>query len=436
MKMPRAATRRRPAAAGDHRFHFESAIAMNPKRFLIAAVLITPAFAVAVPVATVLPGLPPQAQPALAGQLPSGAAEATLATARYGHATAALPDGRVLVAGGNDGSQILRNAEIYDPATGAFAATGQMLYRRMYDAAGTVALADGRVLVSGGCVDLGGSSGGFQVCQGVPHSEIYDPATGQFAATGPLAGPRNLHIATRLADGRVLIATGSDSNPDGPQWTLDGEIYDPATGQFTTTGTAAIGRAYATAALLADGRVLIAGGQTDGGAALTHAEIYDPATGQFSSTGAMTAARIGPTATRLPDGRVLIVGGTNDSVAQVEHAEVYDPATGQFTALAAQPVFSRYYHSAIALPDGRIVFAGGNRNYTPIAPVELYDPALGTFEVIAELDRAVVFHTAAPTAGGDVLIAGGLDAGVVVRSEAQRIAIGRADALFADGFEP
>lgn len=427
---------RRPAAAGDHRFHFESAIAMNPKRFLIAAVLATAVPASAAPVVTFLPGTPPQVQPAVAGQLPSGAAEAVLVSARYGHATAALPDGRVLIAGGNDGTEILRTAEIYDPVAGAFTATGPMLYRRMYDAAGTVALADGRILVSGGCVNLGGSSGGFQVCQGVTHSEIYDPATGQFASTGPLAGPRNLHIATRLADGRVLVATGSDSDPNGPQWALHGEIYDPATGQFTTTGAAAIGRAYATATLLADGRVLIAGGQTDGGAALAHAELYDPATGQFSLTGAMTAARIGPTATRLPDGRVLIVGGTHEDVAQVEHAEVYDPATGQFTASAAQPVFSRYYHTATVLPDGRVVLAGGNRNYLPIAPVELFDPALGTFAVIAELDRAVVFHTAALTAGGDLLIAGGLDAGVVVRSEAQRIAIGRAEALFADGFEP
>lgn len=408
---------------------------MNPKRFLIAAVLATAGPAYAAPVVTFLPGTPAQVQPAVAEPLPAGGATAMLGTGRYGHAASTLPDGRVLIAGGNDGTEILRTAEIYDPAAGAFAATGPMLYRRMYAAAATVVMADGRVLVSGGCVNLGGSSGGFQVCQGVPHSEIYDPAVGQFAATGPLAAPRNLHTATRLADGRVLVATGTDSNPADPQWILVAEVYDPASGQFAPTGAVAIGRAYATATLLADGRVLIAGGQTTGAQAVAAAELYDPATGQFSATGSMAIVRIAATATRLPDGRVLIVGGFNGDL-EVAVAEVYDPATGQFSTLAAQPVFPRYYHTATALPDGRVVFAGGNRNSQPAAPVELYDPARDTFEVIAELTHPVVFHSAALTGGGDVLIAGGLDAGIVSRPDTQRITVTRTDALFADGFEP
>jgi len=82
-------------------------------------------------------------------------------------------------------------------------------------------------------------------------------------------------------------------------------------------------RSFHTATLLENGKVLITGGYN--GSYLNSAEIYDPATGRFSSTlGTMTRARSYHTATLLADGRTLIVGGT-DGANTTDTAEMYDP---------------------------------------------------------------------------------------------------------------
>ena len=130
--------------------------------------------------------------------------------------------------------------------------------------------------------------------------------------TGPLGVGRQIHTATTLADGRVLVAGGYDAHD---QAVASAVIYDPATDTFSPTGSMAAARGLHTATLLADGRVLIAGGghpswvgpQAD--PYLASAELFDPATGTFSPTGSMAIRREGHTATLLTDGRVLITGG-------------------------------------------------------------------------------------------------------------------------------
>jgi hypothetical protein len=139
-----------------------------------------------------------------------------------------------------------------------------------------------------------------------------------------MASERELHTATLLHDGRVLMAGGTD----GPKDLASAELYDPKTGTFEATGSMTDPRTSPASALLLNGEVLIVGGTavlagqpdiTD----FASAELYDPASGTFKPTGSMNADRGVPTATLLQDGRVLVVGGMGGSDGA--SAELYWP---------------------------------------------------------------------------------------------------------------
>lgn len=218
--------------------------------------------------------------------------------------------------GGNEvhrtavGPAMLSTAVLYDPQTGKFTPTGSMTIGRAGHTA--TRLADGRVLMVG-AGDMYHSSSAL--------AEIYDPGTGKFSQTGslPFAGA-GFHTAL-LADGRVFVA-GGDIVHDSV------ELYDPKTGEFSIAGTVAQNRRSYSSTLLADGRVLLAGGYSDPPLAVeptpsvgNSCVIYDPATGQLSPTGSMSMARLDATAILLADGRVLIAGEN----ASVTSAEIYQP---------------------------------------------------------------------------------------------------------------
>jgi hypothetical protein len=247
-------------------------------------------------------------------------------------------------------------------------------------------LIDGRVLIAGGMETLKDSLIGVKAAA----AEIYDPATGKFTPTGSMNDPRVYFTATLLDDGKVLVVGGADLM-DGIDNLASAEIYDPATGKFTRTGSMAHGRAKQTATPLADGRVLIAGGYGGGTAPLTSAEIYDPATGKFTATGSMKVARSGATATLLADLRVLIAGGqTNTAAGVTASAEIYDPATGRFTATGSMAA-ARYGHSASDLWAGWgwvLITGGRNAAGTALASAEIYDPATGKFRAVGSMTVA------------------------------------------------
>lgn len=311
----------------------------------------------------------------------------------------ALADGRVLVAGGRGCGPIggsCDDAEIYDPTSGTFALTGRLLRPRIHSTA--TLLTDGRVLV------LGGEDSGT-----MSSAELYDPATGVFTSAGDMNVPRAQHAATRLQDGRVLI-TGSIDFSTFPRTAVgSAEIYDPATGQFTLTGSLVQARYYHTATMLPDGRVLLAGGSARGvplrtaeSSPLASTEIYDPATGTFSAAASLGVERSFHTATLLSDGKVLVAGGFGGL-----GAELYDPATGAITP-AGSLGNERFGHSATLLHDGKVLLAGGtDHTLDATASAELFDPSTATFTATGSMSVPRGGPHAVSLPDGSVLVVGG-----------------------------
>ncbi|HJW44374.1 MAG TPA: kelch repeat-containing protein [Geothrix sp.] len=231
--------------------------------------------------------------------------------ARYAHRAALLPDGRLLLTGGLPftGSDVtaLAACEIYDPAQQTFSPASPMSVPRAGHTA--TRLPDGRILVVGGQDSTCLFSCPITIWQ---TAELYDPATGTFQPTGAMSQRRFNHTATLLPDGRVLVAGGT--SPDTPDTDVSSlvEIYDPATGLFQAVGHMVRPRSQHTATLLGDGTVLMAGGQTYGENTLASAtvEAFDPATGNSRLTSSDATTRYRHAAVRLASGPVLIVGGS------------------------------------------------------------------------------------------------------------------------------
>ena len=268
--------------------------------------------------------------------------------------------------------------------------TGSLNTAREYQAA--TLLPDGRVLVAGG----GGPSTGDYPFPRLKSAELYNPATGTWTVTGSLNDERELQTQTLLPNGKVLAAGGW---PEGTS-TGTAELYDPATETWTFTGSLNARRAGHTATLLLDGRVLAVGGSHS----IHSAELYDPATGHWTLTGSPNTPRYGyHTATLLPDGRVLVAGGRYN----VASAELYDPATGTFTVTGSLNT-GRQGHTAMLLPNGKVLVAGGlNRDIGVLASAELYDPATGNWRPTGNLNVGRWYHTGTLLSDGRVLVAGG-----------------------------
>jgi hypothetical protein len=237
------------------------------------------------------------------------------------HTATRLPNGKVLIAGGYSGQgpnnlTYLASAELYDPATGTFSPTGSMSSARYHCTA--TPLTSGIVVIAGG-TGLSGS---------LASVALYDPGTGGFRSGGSMTAARVGHTATLLSNGRVLLAGGARADqPASPEYLASAELYDPAGDAFAATGSMAAARSGPLAVRLYDGRVLVVGGLgLDGSGAVSYpasAELYDSATGAFTTAGP-TTGRVGATATLLADGRVLIAGG-GATGGVLASADLYQP---------------------------------------------------------------------------------------------------------------
>jgi len=274
-------------------------------------------------------------------------------------------------------------------AAHGFKVTGSMAFPRGQHSA--TLLQDGRVLVAGG---IGYVSGHYSY---TATAELYDPALGTFSRTGSMKSARHCHTATLLTNGQVLITGGYD----GSTSLSAAEIFDPVSGTFAPTGNMAAARCFHTATLLANGKVLIAGGEdTNAGIALPSAELFDPASGTFSATGGMGAARAAQSATLLSSGRVLVTGGGNGNA--IATAELYDPISGTFSPTGDMAT-ARESHTATLLTTGRVLITGG----AAVLTAEIFDPASGSFTSMGSMANARSYHTATLLSDGTVLVAGG-----------------------------
>lgn len=331
--------------------------------------------------------------------------DAPMATARAQHAGALLDDGSVAVIGGVNSQGFVAGGERY-AAAGSWTSlgssgiegnvveavtlgTGHVLVRsdgslsaRLYDpVASTWApggaqtasrsmpsmtlLANGKVLVAGG--------------SNLATAELYDPQTRNWTATGSMSVAHRAHAAVLLRDGRVLVASGFSYSGEVPV----AEIYDPAAGTWSLAAAPLVPRHYASLTLLPDGRALLAGGYAAGGST-THSEIYDPVSNTWTATGALSFAREGAMgsplahATVLASGRVLIAGGSNGLSNTQAAAELYDPASGTWST-AGSMATGRMNGTANLLPNGDVLLAGGYNRVSALtfhSTVERYTPAV------------------------------------------------------------
>lgn len=168
-------------------------------------------------------------------------------------------------------------------------------------------LMNGNVLIAGGVTSSNTATA---------TAELYDPTTETFSATGSMANARHAHTATLLPDGKVLITGGTTNTSDDAMGDIaSAELYDPSLGTFSSVGNMTIARADHGAVLLANGLALVAGGFSPTATAFTAADLYNPATATFSPTTLMNALHIGgggsppAPAILLNNGMVLWAGG-------------------------------------------------------------------------------------------------------------------------------
>jgi hypothetical protein len=319
----------------------------------------------------------------------------SMATPRLVHTATLLPNGKVLIAGGVDDNvraTVTATAELYDPGLGKFAATGSMTVPRRSHVAAL--LQNGKVLVAGG-IGTG---------EAIASADLYDPAGGTFTATGDMTSPRLFCSATLLQNGKVLVAGGLVGVYPTGTYLKSAELYDPVARTFTATGSMTEARGLHVATLLANGKVLVTGGY--GADYLQSAELYDPVAGTFTATVSMAASRWQHAGALLANGKALVAGG-HGSGGETASAELFDPVTEVFTTTGSMKVI-REQQTATLLPNGKMLIAGGfNATSGPLASAELYDPVARTFSATGTMTAAREYTSATLLPNHMVLVVGG-----------------------------
>jgi N-acetylneuraminic acid mutarotase len=317
------------------------------------------------------------------------------------------------------GVALVRSAQM--PAAlevGSWSSTSSMATPRAYQTA--TLLPNGKVLVVGGRGLLVVSAAWQPPGPAISSAELYDPKTRVWSSAGTLSAPRYGHTATLLKNGKVLVAGGNSTVPNasfpaGADSLSSAELYDPQTNSWSLAASMHSARASHTATLLADGRVLVAGGvdcSTAAGIVLASAELYDPAANQWTATAPMSSPRANQSATLLSDHRVFLIGGIDHfwnsgavPTVGLTTANLFDPTTDSW-APAPSMRYPRISPSATLLPNGRVLVvgdSGGSEQTT-----ELFDGTVERWSVGPKPAAGRASHVAVLLHSGAVLVAGGL----------------------------
>ncbi|WP_438026719.1 thrombospondin type 3 repeat-containing protein [Sorangium sp. So ce233] len=270
-------------------------------------------------------------------------------------------------------------------------------------------LLDGRVLVAGGwTVD--------DYYESVRHAsaEIFDSATDLWTPAASMGSPRNGHSATLLAGGQVLVLGGEARVPGGQPTSIlaTAEIYHPALNAWTAAAPMESPSEEHAAALLADGRVLVTGGRRPTSGSVADCEIYDPAADAWSPAASMLYPRRAHAAVTLLDGRVLVAGSAGRS------AEIYDPASDTWSPAGDMLAGRSSEVTGTLLPSGKVLVTGGTVSIgSAQMEAEIYDPATGSWSAAPGLtgpindaahdSQGLTGQRAALLPDGRVLISGG-----------------------------
>lgn len=224
----------------------------------------------------------------------------------------------------------------------------------------------------------------------------------RWVAAGQLLTARGNHTATLLADGRVLVA-GGQTFRHGPG-VASAELYDPATQTWTSAGRMSTVRWAHAATRLPNGDVLVTGGLDGANQPLASAELFHPADATWQAVPNMATTRAAHTSTLLRTGKVLVAGGGPGP------AELYDPKTRTWSPTGELPLVLDTA-TATMLDDGKVQLVGG-AGFDPnrvLASTEIYDPATGRWTPGANLTAAREYHASTLLVDGKVLVTGGFD---------------------------
>jgi hypothetical protein len=328
-------------------------------------------------------------------------------------ATLLLADGRVLVAGGYDyvsPTQTVpvyrKQAWLYQPDTNSWVSAGEMKEARAYHSASL--LPDGRVLIAGG----------YDGSKTHATTELFDPkqpAASAWSAGPALPGERMSHAAVTLTDGQILLAGGDGSWPDILSSFV---IYKPSTNSFQSPAFGlSKGRATIAATLLLNGKVLLAGGD-DGSSAFSNImETFDPGTGAVTLLKAtMSDKKSAAFAFTLPSGKVLITAGY--AFAYPPRDDLYDPVADSVLAVN-HPNGSARGSAAARLADGRVIVAGGFETAQE-KKVRVFTEKGMSWETLPDLLHARAYLALVTLKDGSVLAVGGRT-GSTYPSEAERL---------------